>query len=396
MVEYKKRKILFDPSTKQDKLIAGANIQITHTEGGDIISSSSGGEPIDMSAYLSKIEASSTYQEKGNYAYKSDIPSLVGYALKSEIPSLNGYAKLTDIPSLEGYAKTTDIPDVSNFATKSEIPSLIGYATESYVLNYHDSSKQDVGDYALRSELPIIPTNISAFTNDVDYVKRTDRPTTTKAGVICSGNWLKVNAETGKLECGELTVAQYQTVAGYTFISKTTLENVLSNKGYITSSYHDSTKQDVISDLDTIRERADYGAEAHNMYDNLQDTVDTINSNFMPYNIIASLIDEKQDIISDLSTIRSGAIDGEMAYSAINNMGDIISYNASDFQPAGNYALKSEIPTIPTNVSAFNNDSGYLTQHQSIKTINGESIIGTGNVEIQGGGASIEVNYYDD
>lgn len=31
-----------------------------------------------------------------------------------------------------------------------------------------------------------------------------------------------------------------------------------------------------------------------------------------------------------------------------------------------NYATKAEIPTVPTNVSAFNNDAGYLTQHQSL------------------------------
>lgn len=30
------------------------------------------------------------------------------------------------------------------------------------------------------------------------------------------------------------------------------------------------------------------------------------------------------------------------------------------------YALKSDIPNIPENVSAFNNDAGYLTQHQSL------------------------------
>ena len=35
-------------------------------------------------------------------------------------------------------------------------------------------------------------------------------------------------------------------------------------------------------------------------------------------------------------------------------------------QPVGDYALKSEIPTIPTNVSAFTNDAGYLTEHQSL------------------------------
>jgi len=35
-------------------------------------------------------------------------------------------------------------------------------------------------------------------------------------------------------------------------------------------------------------------------------------------------------------------------------------------QDLSDYALKSEIPVVPTNVSAFNNDAGYLTQHQDI------------------------------
>ena len=69
---------------------------------------------------------------------------------------------------------------------------------------------------------------------------------------------------------------------------------------------------------------------------------------------------------------------------------------------------KPTIPTVPTNVSAFTNDAGYLTQHQdisnlatkaevnakqdelvsgtNIKTINGNTILGEGNIEIQGGG----------
>ena len=42
-------------------------------------------------------------------------------------------------------------------------------------------------------------------------------------------------------------------------------------------------------------------------------------------------------------------------------------------------AIESE---IPTNVSDLNNDAGYLTQHQDIKTINNNSLIGTGNVQL--------------
>ena len=57
------------------------------------------------------------------------------------------------------------------------------------------------------------------------------------------------------------------------------------------------------------------------------------------------------------------------------------------------YALKSEIPTVPTNVSAFTNDAGYLTEHQSLKTINGQSIVGSGDITISGGSADLS-NYY--
>lgn len=64
-------------------------------------------------------------------------------------------------------------------------------------------------------------------------------------------------------------------------------------------------------------------------------------------------------------------------------------------------ANKTEIPTVPTNVSAFTNDAGYLTEHQTLKTINGESIIGSGDLVISGGGEETDpvwtaekVNYY--
>ena len=41
-------------------------------------------------------------------------------------------------------------------------------------------------------------------------------------------------------------------------------------------------------------------------------------------------------------------------------------------------------PVIPTKTSELTNDSGFLTEHQPLKTINNESIVGTGNIEIEG------------
>ena len=70
--------------------------------------------------------------------------------------------------------------------------------------------------------------------------------------------------------------------------------------------------------------------------------------------IIKAAIDAKQDTISDLETIRSGAALGATAYQ-----------KPSTGIPASDIA-EGVIPTVPTNVSAFTNDAGYLTQHQSL------------------------------
>ena len=83
-------------------------------------------------------------------------------------------------------------------------------------------------------------------------------------------------------------------------------------------------------------------------------------------------------------------------------------WNQTDVEAVDYIKNKPTIPTVPTNVSEFTNDAGYLTQHQdisnlatkaevnakqdelvsgtNIKTINGNSILGEGNIVIQGGG----------
>lgn len=68
---------------------------------------------------------------------------------------------------------------------------------------------------------------------------------------------------------------------------------------------------------------------------------------------------------------------------------------------SGNYNDLTNKPSIPSKTSDLTNDAGYLTSHQdisgkqdtlvsgtNIKTINNESILGSGNIEIQGGGTT--------
>ena len=59
-----------------------------------------------------------------------------------------------------------------------------------------------------------------------------------------------------------------------------------------------------------------------------------------------------------------------------------------------NYATKAEIPDVTGLASqTWVEEKGYLTTHQPLKTINGESIVGTGNITISGGSPDMS-NYY--
>lgn len=86
--------------------------------------------------------------------------------------------------------------------------------------------------------------------------------------------------------------------------------------------------------------------------------------------VVKGAIDAKQDVISDLATIRSGAEAGATAYQ-----------KPSTGIPASDIA-DGVIPTVPTNVSAFTNDAGYLTQHQSLADYYTKSEIDTSIGEI--------------
>ena len=59
---------------------------------------------------------------------------------------------------------------------------------------------------------------------------------------------------------------------------------------------------------------------------------------------------------------------------------------------SGNYDDLLNKPTIPTLTSELTNDSNFLTE-SNLKTINGESIVGEGNLEIQGGGTQVQSDW---
>ena len=150
----------------------------------DSVNGMTGDVVLDIPSKTSQLENDSGFltehQSLADYAKKSEIPDVSGfltsipdeYVTEAELDA-KGY--LTEHQSLAEYAKKSDIPDVSGFLT--EIPS--EYVTDSeldakgYLTSYTESDPiytADKPNIALKSEIPTVPTKVSAFTNDAGYL----------------------------------------------------------------------------------------------------------------------------------------------------------------------------------------------------------------------------------
>ena len=183
---------------------------------------------LDAKGYLTE------HQDISNLATKAEV-SEVENKIPTKVSQLeNDKGYLTEHQDLTGYAKKTDIPDVSGFIT--EIPAEYvtddelnakGYLTEHQSLaNYYTKPEvneliPDLSGYALKTEIPTVPTNVSAFNNDVGYL--TEIPS-------------EYVTETELESKGYLT--EHQSLANYSTTEE--MNNAISN-------HHDSTKQDKLT-----------------------------------------------------------------------------------------------------------------------------------------------------
>lgn len=134
-----------------------------------------------------------------------------------------------------------------------------------------------------------------------------------------------------------------------------------------------STKQDAISDIDNIRRNALKGATALQSVPSEYVTETELQNK--GYATTAQ-VDAKQDKITDLDAIRQGAAKGATALQAETYTGTVT-------------GVKVNGVTLSPNKGVV--DVGdVITAHQPLKTINGETIVGEGNIEIEGGTAALE------
>ena len=188
------------------------------------------------------------------------VESIGNKADKSEVEAVS--------KAVEAKADKSVVDTLSAKVDAIKVPSLDEYATKDFV-----------SEEIKKIDIPEVPTKVSAFENDVNYL------------------------------------TSHQDISG---------------------------KQDVIEDLADIRSGAALGATA------LQE-------------VPAEYVTEEELSAKGYLT----AADADLKYAPIGSEGvDLGDYATKDF--VSEEIKKIDIPTVPTNVSAFTNDAGYLTSHQDI------------------------------
>lgn len=239
---------------------------------------------------------------------------LSGYAQKSEIPTKvsqlqNDKGYLSAVP--DGYAKTADIP------TK---PSDIGAQPE--------------GDYALRSEIPSVPVkSVNGKTGAVtlgasDVKARAD-------------SWMPTAAQVGADPAG----------TGAASVSAHNTDTDAHN--------------DLRLELKAISDRLTAFFDSDDTtLDELSEIVAYITSNKTLIESITTSKVSVTDIVNNLTTNVSNKPLSAAQGVVLKGLIDTLSGNLANYQPKGNYALRSELPTVPTKVSQLQNDSGFQTVSQ--------------------------------
>ena len=267
------------------------------------------------------------------------------YALKTSIPSLNGYATEEWVNS-KGFLTTHQ--SLADYAKKTDIPNMDGYATNEQL-----STKQDKGDYALKSDIKPIPSVLSAFNNDVGYLtthqdltpyaKKTDIPSlegyATKQWVT-DKNYLTQHQSLEDYYTKSEVDNKFKNFSGGTstdltkYYTKVESDGKYATKEEIPSLNGYATEQWVTNKgyLTSHQDLTDYARKAE---------IKTVNGH---------------------SLIGSGDIQIEVGSSV-----DLSNYYTKT-ESDGKYALKTSIPSLNGYATEqWVTNKGYLTQHQSLE-----------------------------
>ena len=295
-----------------------------------------------------------------NYVTSADIPTNVsaftndaGYITANDVPayqvlsisndkiflSNGGYAvlpagfdgdynSLTNRPNLFSgdYNDLTNQPQIPQVPTNvSAFTNDAGYVTESMITteNYITQNDLITNNYVTEAD---IPTNVSAFTNDAGYITMDSIP---------------------EIPAVPTNVSAFTNDAGYVTESMLTTENYITQNDLITNNY--VTEADIPTNVSAFTNDAGYIT---------MDSIPEIPT--VPTNVSAFTNDAGY-VTESMLTTENYITQNDLITNNYVTTADIPT-NISAFTNDAGYITIDSVPAIPTNVSAFTNDAGYVTE----------------------------------
>ena len=391
-------------ASKQDTLVSGQNIKTINGESVlgagniEIQGGTSNWDDITGKPDFAEVATSGDYNDLtnkptipdvSNLATKAEIADMetrthaaATYATKGEIPSLEGY--LTETEANETYATKEDLADyqpVGDYATKAELASkqdtlvsgtniktvngqsLLGNGNiditgggtitvdsalstdsenpvQNKVITNALNGKQDAGDYALKSEIP----NVSTLATKEELAGKQDALTAGAGIKIADGTIRTVN-----------NVQQAKIIPQTSgFIFNTISVDNAGNPSIVNAQLSNTKDQDIQFEPNSSNPSTPI------VYIKLSDNV-------VRKTVADQTYATKQELGSKLDTATYN-VDKETFETKENA--------SATYQPKGEYATTAQL----------NSKQDTLVSGTNIKTINGESILGAGDITVSGGG----------
>ncbi len=311
-----------------------------------------------------------TYSTKGEL---SEVETRLQNAILAiQIPSLDGYAKLTDIPSTANLATKAELETKADASALNDLVTSEELATLRTNLEAQIANKQASGDYATATALKAVSDSLADLKGDSYTKAEVDQ----KIADAVSGGQIDLSgyAKTSDLEALQLLVS-----------GNASEINAIKSAGYQTSTDVQGAITTATADLATKAELADYAKTGDlaavattGSYNSLSDKPEIPSiaglATSAELQALEDKIAAKQDAgdyleeadlaginaaISDLQSGKADVATVTALQTAINNLGDTY---ASDAElTAAINGVKALIPTVPTDVSVFTNDAGYIT-----------------------------------
>ena len=331
----------------------------------------------DISGKADKSEIptkTSQLQNDSDFATNASVDEKIANASTGGTVDLSSYAKKTDLPTKTSQLTNdsgfiTEHQDISDKADKSEIPTKTsqlqndsGYLTSvpsEYVTETELEDKgyltehQDLSKYALKTEIPSVPTKTSQLTNDSGYLTSVPSEYITETELNEKGYLTEHQDISNKANKSEIPTKTSQLTNDNGFITTIPSE-------YITESEL-STELSTKADISDIPSLDGYATETYvtNKIAEAQLSGEEVDlSGYATKDELKSKANiEHTHTMSNITDLVIPDVDKEYVDTQLNTKA-----NKSDIPNLDGYALKTDIPTVPTKVSDFTNDSGYITE----------------------------------